>query len=296
MIYQKLLNQLIAEQVPQMQELAIQLVDFYEEIPDDDLQEDMEEILFGFGEAVESTEGAYTELLEIEKEGEDITEQLNLVLGATQRVLAAKIEMLDYLIGEGLDEYELSKKVKNFVRKESLKFKDIFVSKKTEIEFLASQNELTLEVSRELLEDAWAEVGQEKLGEVIDGIYTLIDEVIEYSQENKVTADSLNEYLDLRNKVSETAAKLKDEANPEKLQKQLMQLIKILSQLQVQQHLDLQLQIDAQLVVGNLFSEKQILGGFIDDAQDIHEQMGALLDMLEEIIMPEFLNEEEEEI
>ncbi len=110
MIYKSLLNQLISKQVPQMQELAIQLVEFYEEIPDEDLQEDMEEILFGFGDAVESTEGAYKELLAMETEGIDITEQLNLVLGATQRVLGAKIEMLDYLIGEGLDEYELKQK------------------------------------------------------------------------------------------------------------------------------------------------------------------------------------------
>jgi hypothetical protein len=72
-----------------------------------------------------------------------------------------------------------------------------------------------------------------------------------------------------------------------------MELTKILSQLQVQQHLDLQSQIDAQLAIGNLFSEKQILSSFINDAQDIHEQMGALLNMLEDIIMPSFLDEEE---
>ncbi len=294
MIYKTLLNQLISKQVPQMQELAVQLVEFYEEIPDEDLQEDMEEILFGFGDAVESTERAYKELLAMEKEGIDITEQLNLVLGATQRVLAAKIEMLDYLITEGLEEYELSKKTRNHVRKESLKYKDIFASKKMEIENLAEQHGLTLEVSQELLDNAWAEVGQEKLEEVIEGIYALIDEVIEYSQENKTTAESLNEYLDLRNRVSEVATKLEAEAGPEELQRNLMQLIKILSQLQVQQHLDLQLQIDAQIAIGNLYAGKQVLSGFIDDAQDIYEQTGALLDMLEEIIMPSFLDEEEE--
>ncbi len=154
---------------------------------------------------------------------------------------------------------------------------------------------MTLEVSQELLDDAWAEVGQEKLGEVIEGIYGLIDEVIEYSQENKTTAESLNEYLDLRNRVSEVANKLEAEADPEELQKNLMQLIKILSQLQVQQHLDLQLQIDAQMAVGNIYAGKQVLSGFIDDAQDIYEQTGALLDMLEEIIMPGFMDDEEEE-
>ena len=271
--------------IPKMRKMVGELVEFQSKLSDEDFQDELEEVIIGFGKAVEATNGSFKEMLDSSTNDEELVPIFQIILGTMRESLFTHVDLfeewqqdLNSFVLDELNIEELTRQLSEF----SDKLEEFLAS----IDDLEDKHGLDLQLPNELLEHAWHEVKLEAFRNALQDTFELLDALMRYGGEWY----DIDEFLDSRNQLVEIEKGIQESINEEELLKDVLDFLPLLFDIQIQSAA----MMKERLMVDRINIDKEVLEQRMNQAAEFSEGISLIIGAVQDIFISPFDSTSEE--